>query len=172
MFQKSTKSGARALVSAAFAAALLFAGPHNLARSAVPAGGPFADLTGTWSGEGTVTTSNGTSERIRCKAKYSVSPSGADLHQTLRCASDSYRFDVSADVVYEDGAVSGTWTEATRQASGHLTGRLNGSAVEATIAGTGFTARLALTTRGGQQAVSIRPTDVDVTAITISLRRG
>ncbi|MBV9705623.1 MAG: hypothetical protein JO163_23090 [Methylobacteriaceae bacterium] len=79
---------------------------------------------------------------------------------------------MSADVVYEDGAVSGTWTEATRQASGHLTGRLNGSAVEATIAGTGFTARLALATRGGQQAVSIRPTDVDVTAITIMLRRG
>src|SRR5450759_2019543 len=60
--------------------------------------GPFTGFNGSWSGNGTVVLSNGTTERIRCKASYNVNGNGLGLKQTLRCASDSYKFDLSTDV--------------------------------------------------------------------------
>ena len=41
-----------------------------------PVGGPFAGFDGIWSGNGTVALSDGTTERIRCKADYKVNGSG------------------------------------------------------------------------------------------------
>ena len=60
--------------------------------------GPFTGFNGSWSGNGTVVLSNGTTERIRCRASYNVNSTGLGLKQTLRCASDSYKFDLSTDV--------------------------------------------------------------------------
>src|ERR1039458_4983938 len=65
--------------------------------------GPFAGFNGAWSGNGTVALSDGTTERIRCKADYKVDGTGLGLKQTLRCASDSYKFDLSSDVRLEIG---------------------------------------------------------------------
>jgi hypothetical protein len=39
-------------------------------------GGPFLGLSGDWSGAGTVTMTNGATERIRCNATYTVNASG------------------------------------------------------------------------------------------------
>ena len=61
--------------------------------------GPFSGMAGSWSGSGTITTSAG-SERLRCRVRYVVTSGGATLQQDLRCASDSYRFDVRSDVTY------------------------------------------------------------------------
>jgi len=61
--------------------------------------------------------SNGAAERIRCRATYAVNGAGRALQQTLRCASDSYRLDISSNVVSEGGALSGSWSEATRGVS-------------------------------------------------------
>jgi hypothetical protein len=58
--------------------------------------GPFSAYAGSWTGNGVVTASNGNSERIRCRAHYSVLQSDTDLNQHLRCASDSYHFDVNS----------------------------------------------------------------------------
>src|SRR6201989_895446 len=55
-------------------------------------GGPFAGFDGAWSGTGTVALSDGTTERIRCKADYKVNGSGLGLKQSLHGASDSYKF--------------------------------------------------------------------------------
>jgi hypothetical protein len=38
--------------------------------------GPFLGLSGHWSGAGTVTMTNGATERIRCKATYAVNATG------------------------------------------------------------------------------------------------
>ena len=76
--------------------------------------GPFFGLSGSWSGSGTITMSNGAAERIRCRATYAVNGAGRALQQTLRCASDSYRLEISSNVVSEGGALSGSWSEATR----------------------------------------------------------
>ena len=84
--------------------------------------GPFAGFNGSWSGNGTVALSDGKTERIRCKASYNVSSTGLGLKQTLRCASDSYKFDLSTDVTSQGNRISGNWSEASRNLFGNLQG--------------------------------------------------
>ncbi|MBV8565398.1 MAG: hypothetical protein JO163_00325 [Methylobacteriaceae bacterium] len=134
--------------------------------------GPFEHLVGTWAGSGTIAMSNGTSERIRCRAKYSVSPSGLILHQLLRCASDSYTFNVRSDLVYQDSGVKGTWNEETRRVSGSVSGRVSDGKIAMTVAGTGFTATYVLAMRSDQQSVTIKPDGGDISAISVELRRA
>ena len=104
--------------------------------------GPFLGLSGHWSGAGTVTMTNGVTERIRCKATYAVNATGKAVQQTLRCASDSYRVEISSNVISEGGSLSGSWAEATRGVSGNVSGRASGTAISANVAGAGFTARV------------------------------
>jgi hypothetical protein len=137
------------------------------------ADGPFADLSGYWTGGGNITMSNGSSERIRCKATYAVNDSGKSLNQSIRCASDSYRLEISANVTVSAGAVSGSWTEATRHATGNLSGRASGSEIQARVDGTGFSAGLQVRFHGDKQTVSIRPTEgTDVASVAITLHKG
>ncbi len=51
--------------------------------------GNFKGFEGAWSGTGTVSLSDGSTERIRCRASYRTDAEGDHLKQTLRCASDS-----------------------------------------------------------------------------------
>src|SRR5262249_12375409 len=99
---------------------LALAAPQDAALAAT---GPFAALAGSWSGGGTLTMSNGAQERLRCRASYNPAGGGDSLHLTLRCASDSYKFDVASDVVNRGGAISGSWNEASHNASGSVSGR-------------------------------------------------
>ena len=78
--------GSTVLCAAALAAGLI--GVAQTVRAAEQ--GPFAGLSGSWSGEGSVTMSNGSHERIRCRATYSMTPADRSLNQGLRCASDSW----------------------------------------------------------------------------------
>jgi len=150
----------------------VFAGCIGLAQTA-SAEGPFAGYSGYWSGDGTISIASGANERIRCKAEYAVDGSGSALNQILRCASDSYRLEIKSDVVAEGGTLSGSWTEATRNATGRISGRVSGNEVNATVAGVGFTAAFSLVTRGKTQAVSIRPEGgTDIRGVTITLHKG
>src|SRR3569833_2071352 len=82
----------------------------------------FSGLEGAWGGTGTITFSNGSSERIRCRATYNV-PIETNLQMTIRCASDSYKFDLSSNVVLKGGgAIAGTWTETSRAVGGGIEG--------------------------------------------------
>ena len=80
--------------------------------------GPFAGMAGVWSGGGTVTLDDGSSERIRCRATSAVGDRGAGLNLGLACASDSYKFDLSGNVVSDGGVLSGTWSESSRGITG------------------------------------------------------
>ena len=135
--------------------------------------GPFKGLTGSWNGAGTIAVSNGSSEKIRCRASYSVTPSGDTLHQDLRCASDSYKFQVdSTAVASADGSLSGQWTELTRQVTGAVTGKITPGSINTSVHGTGFSATLSVETKGDHQSVSIRPEGTEITSIKIDMRRG
>jgi len=137
------------------------------------AAGAFAPFAGSWSGEGTISVAGGNNERIRCKATYAVDPSGSSLQQSMRCASDSYKLEVSANVTESGGNISGTWNEATRSAMGNLSGRVSNGDVQASIIGPGFTAGLALAVRGKTQSVTIRPQGgTDIRDVTITLKKG
>src|SRR3984893_7271786 len=134
---------------------------------------PFAGLSGHWSGAGTITMTDGVTERIRCKASYAVNATGKAVQQSLRCASDSYRLEISSNVISQGGSLSGSWAEATRGVSGNISGRASGAGISANVAGAGFTARVDVRTHGDRQSVTLKPQGgTDVTAVSIALRKG
>jgi hypothetical protein len=132
-------------------------------------GGPFLGMSGQWSGAGTITMANGAAERIRCRAFNSVGAAGDSFRQSLRCASESYRLDISSNVVSEGGMLSGSWSEATRGVSGNISGRASGRWIVANIVGAGFAARLDIRTQDDRQSVTLRPEGTDVAAVSIAL---
>ncbi len=159
----------RAFNMAALAALLLLGAGADDAKSQP---GPFSALNGSWSGGGTIKKSNGASERIRCRSAFE-SAGAANLSIRLRCASDSYNFDLTANVAYQGGAISGSWQEATRSVvggiSGHSTGE--GRQVQAVAQAPGVTSNISMTTRGNRQLVSIVTPGAEVPEITMSLEK-
>jgi hypothetical protein len=135
------------------------------------ASSPFTAMAGSWSGGGVLSTSDGQQEQLRCRAAYDVAGAGDQLRLNLRCASASYNFDLASEVEYRGGAISGSWTEASRNASGTLSGRAAGDHLEAAARGESFSANLSLTTRGGRQTVSIRPVGTNIEAVSLALNR-
>jgi hypothetical protein len=133
---------------------------------------PFGGLAGSWSGPGTITLSSGAKERLRCRATYDVEGSARRLQISLRCASDSYKFELQSAVTHNDGAISGTWTEATRNAGGTLSGTANGSKIQANATGPAFSASLAFATRANTQTVSIHSPGSEISAVAITLTKG
>lgn len=154
------------LQAAAVAAVLTLSATASQAQS-----GPFAGFDGSWSGTGTVSLSDGSNERIRCRASYKVQSGGQTLQQSLRCASDSYKFDLSANVVSQGGSISGNWTEASRNINGNLQGRAGGGQIDVFVEAAGFAANLNLVTRGNKQQVSISSKG-EIRGVNISMTRG
>ena len=113
-------------------------------------------MAGYWSGAGTVTLDDGSTERIRCRASYAVGDNGAGLNQTLVCASDSYKFDLKTNVISVRGSLSGTWSESSRGVNGNIEGRGSNGNFQVVASAPGFTASISLTTRGNRQSVVIR----------------
>jgi hypothetical protein len=132
---------------------------------------PFTAMAGSWSGDGVLSTTDGGQERLRCRASYDVAGTGTELRLNLRCASESYNFDLASEVQYREGAISGAWTESSRNASGTLSGRAAGDRIEAAARGDNFSANLSVTTRGSRQTVSIHPEGTSVTAVSLALNR-
>jgi len=135
------------------------------------AGGPFAGMAGVWSGAGTVTLEDGSNERIRCRATYAVGNGGTGLQQTLTCASDSYKFNLASNVTAQGSAVSGTWSETSRNINGNIEGRSGPGVIQVVASAPGFTANISLTTRGNKQSVVIRA-ESQFKGASISLTRG
>ena len=152
--------------------ALLFASLSLPFGAAVAAPvSPFVAMAGTWSGSGVLNTSDGQQERLRCRASYDVDGADDQLRLNLTCASESFKFDLASEVEYSGGAIRGSWTEASRGASGTLAGRAAGDHVEAAARGDTFSANLSLTTRGGRQSVSIQPQGGSITSVSLALSR-
>ena len=140
-----------------------------LAGTPAYAEGAFAGLAGNWSGSGTITLDDGSTERIRCRATYAVRTDGNGLNQSLTCASDSFRINLASNIIAQGTALSGTWSENTRNVSGNLEGRGGGGSFQVVASGPGFTANIALTTKGNKQSVVIKSDSVfRVTSISLT----
>jgi len=156
----------QAITAAGVGAALLLSVSVGDAQS-----GPFAGFNGSWSGNGTVALSDGASERIRCKATYNVNSTGLGLKQTLRCASDSYKFDLSTDVTSEGNRIHGNWSEASRNLFGNLQGTAGGGQIEVFVEASGFAASVTLRTTGSKQTVQINSKG-EIRAVNITMSKG
>ena len=135
-------------LSIALTSAALLAGAASLPAVAA---GPFEALAGSWSGTGTLRPQGGSAERIRCNATYR--PQGASqLTAHLRCASDSYNFDLSGNISSDGTSLRGQWTENSRGVGGTVAGTIQGERMQVHIDSSGFSADLGIVTRGKQQS--------------------
>ena len=155
---------------ATLACTLMFLTADGSAQRAIAAS-PFRALAGHWDGSGTLTLQGGTKERVRCRADYGLFRQDAQLLQELRCASDSYKFELKGDVVHNNGEISGHWEETTHNVSGSVVGHVKGSQINARIEGLAFAALVTLTTHGNRQIVAIRSPGAQVEEVLITLHR-
>lgn len=156
-----------ACATAAFAGALVFASPALAQQS-----GPFSSMAGSWTGGGTIAFGKSPSERIRCRTDNQVGSAGATVRLELRCASDSYKFELQGNMHYQNGEVRGDWNERTRGAAGLVVGSIKGSQMNVRVDGQTFSALLSLTTRGDKQSISIKaPVGGEMSEASITLNR-
>ena len=160
-------------------AALMFAGLVGLAAasftgsagSAASAGGPFQGLTGVWGGNGTVTYSSGTRERLHCRVQYTQA-NDDNLQQALRCASDSYKFEINAFFQHRSGSLTGHWEEHVLNISGTLTGSATAGHIKGNLHGPGFLASVNVDTTGTRQSVVISTPDQQIRQVSIQVSKS
>jgi hypothetical protein len=153
-------------IIATFVASMTILSSGSLAQA-----GPFNDLGGGWSGTGQILVRDGGQERIRCRATYTVSGAGSGLGQVLRCASDSYRFDLTTNVTASGATLSGNWNESSRNLNGTLTGRVSGDKIDALVEANGFSGSLTMQTSQNRQVIAIRSQSSDLRGVDITLTR-
>jgi hypothetical protein len=139
--------------------------------SAAQGSSPLSLMAGSWSGGGTIALSNGTKERLRCRSTYTPDASGSNMQLSLKCASDSYNFELASQVTYSGGRISGNWNETSRNAAGQLSGTANGGQIDARVEGQTFAAVVSINTRGDKQSVNIRSPGSTMEEVAITLNR-
>ena len=137
--------------------ALVILGLCAAPRPASAAAGPFQHFSGAWSGTGTLRQSGRAIERIRCTANYrSRGSTGHEVDLQLRCASDSYNFDLVGQFqADEQNSVTGRWSEQSRNIGGTAIGRARADSLQVHAESAGFSANLTMVTRGRRQSVSL-----------------
>ena len=155
----------RSVLSSAVIILISFASPASAA-------GPFAEFDGSWTGSGSVITTDGVQEAIRCKATYRVKAGGDALGLDVNCASASYRVDIVSEIIARDGALSGSWQEKTREIQGDVTGRIpSADVLQASLQTAGGGIQLGARTNGKQQAIAITSQGTEIRSVNITLRK-
>jgi len=154
--------------AAAALAAFLASAPQGVQAQS---GNPLTRLEGAWSGNGTITLKDGSQERIRCRASYKGASSGGETRIDLRCASDSYKFELSSQVAYSNGQISGNWNETTRNAAGQISGTATPSKIDVRAMGQTFAALITINVRSDSQSVSIKSPGSQMQEVAINLSR-
>ena len=119
-------------------------------------GGPFERMVGQWAGSGTIDLSNGTREPIKCRASYDLPTDQHRLQLNIRCASDSYNFDLSGQFTADEkNQITGRWTERIRNVGGTAIGNAQGERLQIHTESSAFSADLVIVTRNRRQSVTI-----------------
>jgi hypothetical protein len=133
--------------------------------------GPFGDLAGSWSGGGILTRRDGNNERLRCQARYDVGSAAEQVNLSIKCASDSFKFDLSGYIVHNGGAISGQWSEPNYNSAGSLDGRVGDGKINAHAVGNTFSAYLLVNTQGSRQSVTIQPQETEVARVSLTMQK-
>jgi hypothetical protein len=135
------------------------------------AAGPIEDMTGYWTGAGTITLSGKDTERVKCVVIYRVGQGGGTIKQTMRCASADYAINAKADLTVKGTQVEGTWEEQTYSATGQVSGRYTGGSFTLSIQGANFSAAMDVGLSSCKQSIQIRPKGLEVRRISMSLSK-
>jgi hypothetical protein len=131
---------------------------------------PIGDLTGFWSGNGSITLSNGRTERVKCNVFYKTEGS-TQIRQSMRCASADYKINALAELEVRGGQVRGTWEEKTYSAKGDVTGRFSGDRFVLSIQGGNFSAAMNVALANCRQSLNITPQGLEITRVSINLAK-
>jgi hypothetical protein len=141
------------------------------AAAAGAAASPISDLTGYWMGGGTIILSKNQTEKVRCAVTYKVLVGETRIRQNVRCASQDYAINASADLEVRNGQVSGSWEEKTYSATGEVSGRYTGSVFLLNIRGANFTADMKVGLSTCRQQIDIVPRGLEMRRVSIGLAK-
>ncbi|MEO1718731.1 MAG: hypothetical protein AAFR23_00710 [Pseudomonadota bacterium] len=131
---------------------------------------PLSQLSGSYSGSGSVRLASGKRERIRCRAYYRPLSGGSRLNLAIRCASPAFKIELRSQLRYANGLVSGSWSERTFNAGGSVSGRARKGRLNVNIRG-GISGRMNLAFSGRSQRISISTSSTNLRGVSISLSR-
>jgi hypothetical protein len=131
---------------------------------------PIGNLTGYWSGNGSIALSNGKTERVKCQVFYKTDGE-SQIRQTMRCASADYNINSLAELRLKGNQVSGTWEEKTYAVKGDVTGRYGSDGFALSIQGANFTAAMNVTLSSCKQSLNVTPQGLEVTRVSITLAK-
>ncbi len=148
----------------AVASACLAAAPANAQQS-------FDTVAGSWSGGGSMKPSDGPSERVRCKIDYVPKNAGQSVKMNVRCASDAYKMDLSANIDENGTTLSGNWFESQYRQGGSVSGQNVDGLIEAKVEGQTITALLTVRTKGNRQTFFMESPGAWISQVSIDLLR-
>jgi len=136
--------------------------------------GPFANIAGWWSGEGRLRFKDGKQEQVKCRATYFVSEDGEELKQTIRCASESGKIEVTSAVKHQAGALTGTWNETVYNLAGEISGQVTPRGYRVAVKGAAadLNANMEIIVREKKQIIEIQFFSETLLGLTLVLEKG
>jgi hypothetical protein len=131
----------------------------------------FDNVAGSWSGSGSMKPSDGPRERVRCKVDYVPKNAGQSVKMSVRCASDAYKMDLSANIDENGTILSGNWFESQYRQGGKVSGQNVNGLIEAKVEGDTITALLTVRTKGNHQSFVMESPGAWISQVSIDLFR-
>ena len=131
----------------------------------------FDTVAGSWSGGGSMKPSDGARERVRCKVNYNVKSGSQSVKMDLRCASDAYKMDLSANIDQNGTALSGNWFESQYRQGGKVSGQNVNGVIEAKVESDTIVAMLTVRTKGNRQTFVMDAPGAWVSQVSLDLVR-
>lgn len=128
----------------------------------------FGGLAGSWGGSGTIKYTDGSTERMRCSARYNGGAS--DVALSINCASSAHNIDLSGRLHANGSHVSGNWSESNFGLSGSANGRSSPGRVSLGLGG-GVSGSMSVSYSAAHQDVAISVGGTALESVTISLAK-
>ncbi len=152
-----------------FTAAALFA--FAVPAAALAQTTPFSQLAGAWHGGGQVKYTDGSNEHLNCRGKYSQKSGGRELSLTIRCQSANNKVDMTSDISYEGGHVSGHWSERNFGLEGDVAGSATPTKFSVRISGQ-LQGSMTVSVNGATHYVSISTAGPGFKSVSIAFSKG
>jgi hypothetical protein len=128
----------------------------------------FGGLTGSWGGSGSVKYTDGSTERMRCNARYSGGAS--DISLSINCASSAHNIDITGRLHDNGGHVGGSWSESNLGLSGSAAGKSSPGHISLGLGGS-VSGSMSVSYTGTHQDVSIKVAGATLESVYMSLGR-
>jgi hypothetical protein len=153
---------------------LMMAGqiPYGWVPASAEEPSPFSKVAGRWLGEGRLGIREGATEQVKCRVTYILQEQGAQVRQTIRCATDSGMVEVQSTVTHASGALTGTWKELSRNWSGELAGSITANGFKVAVKGSELNANMDIVVKDVRQIIEIQFIDSSLIGLTLVLTKG